>query len=69
MPRSLISAGVEAPCAIGLPEWRFRLGACFAPPLHTLRQGSLGLEDDPWTFGTKSESTWGVGRPSRCELT
>lgn len=34
MPRSLISAGVEAPCAIGLPEWRFRLGACFAPPLH-----------------------------------
>ena len=39
MPRSLISLfsgsrGAYAPCAIGLPEWRFRLGACFAPPLH-----------------------------------
>ena len=62
MPRSLVSAGVEAPCAIGLPDWRFRL---FARALLPLRQGSLGLEGDPLTFGTKSESTWGVGRPSR----
>lgn len=62
MPRSLVTAGVEAPCAIGLPDWRFRL---FARALLPLRQGSLGLEGDPLSFGTKSESTWGVGRPSR----